>query len=100
MNSGRVGDVPFLDDTGRYRWIRNAFDVAITLSLSLFLTIKKRLERLQWPLYQVEGEFIDDNRAVTTNIPPHFRIAIGGDFSKSHKAIDLGAEIPLSSAST
>lgn len=39
--SGRVGDIAFFDDTGRYRWIRNAFDVAVTLSLSSFLTIKR-----------------------------------------------------------
>jgi hypothetical protein len=40
-NSGRVGDIAFFDDTGRYRWIRNAFDSVVNLGLSYLLTIKR-----------------------------------------------------------
>lgn len=36
---GRVGDIAFFDDTGRYRWIRNVFDVTVMLPMHLFLIL-------------------------------------------------------------
>ena len=31
-HTGRVGDIAYFDQTGRYRWIRNAFHVEVTPS--------------------------------------------------------------------
>jgi hypothetical protein len=92
--SGRVGDIAFLHPhDGRYEWIRNAFDPAVSsLCFAKSDTDSKGLTEWGWPVHEA------NERTITQETPSHFRVAMGGNIRFEEKKAGVGADVPIAGA--
>src|SRR6202035_3953714 len=73
-HSGRVGDIAFFNNEGKYQWLRNAFHTEVEPEFETNVSNSQTLRAWNWAEYTQPEE-----NAVAECDPGHFRVALGGN---------------------
>jgi hypothetical protein len=87
-HSGRVGDIAFFNNEGKYQWLRNAFHTEVEPEFETNVSNSQTLRAWNWAEYTQPEE-----NAVAECDPGHFRVALGGNITMTER--DTGTDVDL-----